>query len=99
MSLSSRFRRRKSDTPRGNRSAAIRKNRARRLSKKACNPTSQASVRFVSVSHRADMEHLATQIAAAINMRALYPANHPRVVQTIEQIVVGLNRNLQQAHV
>src|SRR5438552_3266797 len=42
------------------------------------------------------MEHLATQIAAAINMRALYPANHPRVVQTIEQIVAGLNRSLQQ---
>jgi HD-GYP domain-containing protein (c-di-GMP phosphodiesterase class II) len=44
------------------------------------------------------MEHLATQIAAAINMRALYPANHPRVVQTIEQIVAGLNRNLQQTN-
>jgi HD-GYP domain-containing protein (c-di-GMP phosphodiesterase class II) len=42
------------------------------------------------------MEHLATQIAAAINMRALYPANHPRVVQTIEQIIADLNRLLQQ---
>src|SRR5438067_8683919 len=42
------------------------------------------------------MEHLATQIAAAINMRALYPANHPRVVQTVEQIVVALHRLLQQ---
>jgi HD-GYP domain-containing protein (c-di-GMP phosphodiesterase class II) len=42
------------------------------------------------------MEHLLTQIAAAINMRALYPANHPRVVQTVEQIVAGLHRMLQQ---
>src|SRR3984893_16526178 len=42
------------------------------------------------------MEHLPTQIAAAINMRALYPANHPRVVQTIEQIVAGLHQILQQ---
>src|SRR5437764_13967236 len=42
------------------------------------------------------MEHFPTQIAAAINMRALYPANHPRVVQTIEQIVSGLHRILVQ---
>ncbi len=42
------------------------------------------------------MEHLATQIAAAINMRTLYPANHPRVVQTIAQILAALNRLLQQ---
>jgi len=42
------------------------------------------------------MEHIPTQIAAAINMRALYPANHPRVVQTIEQIVAGVHRLLQQ---
>jgi len=42
------------------------------------------------------MEHLATQIAAAINMRALYPSNHPRVVQTIEQIIAALNRLLRQ---
>ena len=33
------------------------------------------------------IEQLATQIASAINMRALYPANHPRVVQTVDQIV------------
>lgn len=32
-------------------------------------------------------EQLATQIAAGVNMRALYPANHPRVVQAVEQIV------------
>jgi len=42
------------------------------------------------------IDDLPTQIAAAINMRALYPANHPRVVQTIEQIVAGLHRYLQQ---
>src|SRR5581483_1379418 len=30
------------------------------------------------------IEHLATQIAAAITMRTLYPANHPRVIQTVE---------------
>lgn len=41
-------------------------------------------------------DYLPTQIAAAINMRALYPANHPRVVQTVEQIVAGLHRFLQQ---
>src|SRR5438093_1374042 len=44
------------------------------------------------------MEYLATQIAAAINMRALYPSNHPRVVQTIEQIIAALNRLLRQTH-
>jgi HD-GYP domain-containing protein (c-di-GMP phosphodiesterase class II) len=42
------------------------------------------------------MEHLATQISAAINMRALYPANHPRVVQTIEQIVAAVHREVTQ---
>jgi len=42
------------------------------------------------------MEHLATQISAAINMRALYPANHPRVVQTIEQIVAAVHRHVTQ---
>jgi HD-GYP domain-containing protein (c-di-GMP phosphodiesterase class II) len=42
------------------------------------------------------MERLATQIAAAINMRALYPANHPRVVQTIGQITSALKNLLQQ---
>jgi len=42
------------------------------------------------------MERLATQIAAAINMRALYPANHPRVVETIAQITAALKNLLQQ---
>jgi len=42
------------------------------------------------------MEELATQIAAAINMRALYPSNHPRVIQTIEHVVATFQRLLQQ---
>lgn len=42
------------------------------------------------------MEQLATLIAAAINMRALYPANHPRVVKAIERVVAGLRQLLQQ---
>ncbi|HUJ14939.1 MAG TPA: HD domain-containing phosphohydrolase, partial [Thermoanaerobaculia bacterium] len=36
------------------------------------------------------MEDLATQIAAAINMRALYPAQHPRVVQAVDNILAAL---------
>jgi len=42
------------------------------------------------------IEHLATQIAAAITMRTLYPANHPRVIQTVEQILMALHRLLEQ---
>jgi HD-GYP domain-containing protein (c-di-GMP phosphodiesterase class II) len=42
------------------------------------------------------MEHLATQIAAAINMRTLYPDNHPRVIQTADQIIAALNQILAQ---
>jgi len=37
------------------------------------------------------MEELATQIAAAINMRALYPAQHPRVVQAIDNVLAALS--------
>ncbi len=40
-------------------------------------------------------EHLAAQIAAAATMRTLYPANHPRVMQTVEQIVAAFNRYLE----
>jgi len=43
------------------------------------------------------MEDLATQIAAAINMRALYPAQHPRVVQTIDAIIKSLNATRSEA--
>lgn len=35
-------------------------------------------------------EQLATQIAAAINMRALYPANHPQVVHAMNAIITTL---------
>lgn len=42
------------------------------------------------------MEHLATQIAAAINMRTLYPTNHPRVIQTVDQIIASLHHILAQ---
>ncbi len=44
-----------------------------------------------------NVEHLATQIAAAVTMRNLYPANHPRVVQTVTQIIVALNQLLEQS--
>lgn len=37
------------------------------------------------------MEELPTHIAAAVNMRALYPAQHPRVVQAIDSIIKALN--------
>jgi len=35
-------------------------------------------------------EKLPTLIAAGVNMRALYPANHPRVVQSVESILTAL---------
>ena len=35
-------------------------------------------------------EKLATQIAAGANMRALYPPNHPRVVQAIDGVLAAL---------
>lgn len=41
-------------------------------------------------------EHLATQIAAAATMRTLYPANHPRVMQTVELIVAAFHRYIEQ---
>jgi putative nucleotidyltransferase with HDIG domain len=42
------------------------------------------------------IEQLIIHIAAAINMRALYPANHPRVVQSVTQILTTLNTLLQE---
>lgn len=36
------------------------------------------------------MERLAAQIASAVNMRGLYPANHPRVIQGVQQILAAL---------
>src|SRR6478736_6623171 len=35
-------------------------------------------------------EKLATQIAAGVNMRALYPPNHPRVVQAVDAVLMAL---------
>ena len=42
------------------------------------------------------IEQLIIHIAAAINMRALYPANHPRVVQSVTQILTTLKTLLQE---
>jgi HD-GYP domain-containing protein (c-di-GMP phosphodiesterase class II) len=44
------------------------------------------------------MEQLIVQIAAAINMRTLYPANHPRVIVAIEQIKDAIQRALATLH-
>lgn len=40
-------------------------------------------------------ETLILQIASAINMRALYPANHPRVIQAVHQVVTTLEAVLE----
>jgi HD-GYP domain-containing protein (c-di-GMP phosphodiesterase class II) len=42
------------------------------------------------------IEQLATHIASAINMRALYPANHPRVMQSVDAILKGLQETRQE---
>ena len=42
------------------------------------------------------IEQLATHIASGINMRALYPANHPRVVQAVDHIVRGVQAARQE---
>src|SRR5439155_9113571 len=44
------------------------------------------------------MEQVIVQLAAAVNMRTLYPANHPRVIQTIEQVVDGVARVAAERH-
>jgi HD-GYP domain-containing protein (c-di-GMP phosphodiesterase class II) len=41
-------------------------------------------------------EQLAVQIASAVNMRTLYPANHPRVVQSVDAIVASLKRVVKE---
>ena len=43
------------------------------------------------------MEQVIIRIAAAANMRALYPANHPRVVGAIEQILAAVRNAVDQA--
>jgi HD-GYP domain-containing protein (c-di-GMP phosphodiesterase class II) len=40
------------------------------------------------------MDQLIVQIASAVNMRTLYPANHPRVVGSVEQIIQSFERVL-----
>ena len=40
------------------------------------------------------MDRLPSQIAAAVNMRGLYPPNHPRVVQSVDKILATLQQTL-----
>lgn len=42
------------------------------------------------------MDQLIVQLAAAVNMRTLYPANHPRIIVAIEQIIDHLRRTVKQ---
>ena len=42
------------------------------------------------------MEHLASQIASAANMRALYPSKHPQVVDSVEKISRALQQVLER---
>jgi HD-GYP domain-containing protein (c-di-GMP phosphodiesterase class II) len=43
------------------------------------------------------IEQMATHIASAINMRALYPANHPRVTQAVEMVLKDLRDTHEEA--
>lgn len=45
------------------------------------------------------LEQLIIQLAAAVNMRTLYPANHPRVLKAAEQIMVALKNLLQEREI
>jgi len=38
------------------------------------------------------MQELIIQIASAVNTRTLYPANHPRVVRAVEEMVSAVGR-------
>jgi HD-GYP domain-containing protein (c-di-GMP phosphodiesterase class II) len=42
------------------------------------------------------LQHLIVKIAAATNMRMLYPANHPRVRESVANIVVALKQVLEE---
>ena len=42
------------------------------------------------------MQHLLVQIAAATNMRTLYPANHPRVRETVDRVIKALKQALEE---
>lgn len=44
------------------------------------------------------MEQLIIQLAAAVNMRTLYPAAHPRVIVAEEQVIDALTRALAANH-
>jgi len=41
------------------------------------------------------METLAAQIASAVNLRSLYPAKHPRVVQSVERMIAAVNETTE----
>lgn len=43
------------------------------------------------------MERLPTQIAAAVNLRGLYPPNHPRVAQSVEKILEALSETIRDS--
>jgi HD-GYP domain-containing protein (c-di-GMP phosphodiesterase class II) len=43
------------------------------------------------------MEHLAVQIASAVHMRALYPENHPRVIQGVQQMLAALRTVMEDS--
>lgn len=42
------------------------------------------------------IDHVIIRVAAAANMRALYPANHPRVVGAIDQIIDAVRQAIEQ---
>src|SRR5437762_161757 len=44
------------------------------------------------------MQRLATQLAATVNMRSLYPARHPRVVHGIDEMLAALRQHLRERH-
>src|SRR5213593_2848832 len=42
------------------------------------------------------MQRLATQIAVSANMRGLYPAKHPRVILSLQQMNAALHEHLDE---
>jgi len=42
------------------------------------------------------MEQLIIKLAAAINMRTLYPANHPRVLEAVQLVIAALTTILEE---
>ena len=43
------------------------------------------------------MERIPSQIAAAVNMRGLYPPNHPRVVQSLQRVIDSVRDTVTEA--